>query len=187
MPVRREAAAQGTGGVRHEGRARSGLFALGALAEQGLSPPLRPQVFVNSDEEIGSPRVLRPHRPPGPRGGARCSVLEPSFGPTGRLKTARKGVGRFRIRIRGQASHAGIAPGAGVSAILEASHRIQRLFALNDAERGTSVNVGTVDGGLRPNVVAPRRPPSSTPAVRTTRDAREVEARSAASRRSARA
>ena len=31
---------------------------------------------------------------------------------------------------------------------------MQRLFALNDRERGITVNVGMIDGGLRPNVVA---------------------------------
>ena len=42
-----------------------------------------------------------------------------------------------------------------MSAILEASHQIQQLFELNDPDRGVTVNVGTIDGGLRPNVVAP--------------------------------
>ena len=50
---------------------------------------------------------------------------------------------------------AGLDPGEGASAILELSHVIQALFALNDFERGITVNVGTIDGGLRPNVVAP--------------------------------
>ena len=175
MPVRRDGGRlRGPGVYDMKGGLVQGVFALGALAEQGLSPPLRPQVFVNSDEEIGSPESSA-HIARLAHGAARAFVLEPSFGPTGRLKTARKGVGRFRIRIRGQASHAGIAPGAGVSAILEVSHQIQRLFALNDAERGTSVNVGTVDGGLRPNVVAPEATALVDARVRTTGDAREVE------------
>jgi glutamate carboxypeptidase len=42
-----------------------------------------------------------------------------------------------------------------VSAILELSHVIQQLHGLNDPERGTSVNVGVIDGGIRSNVVAP--------------------------------
>jgi glutamate carboxypeptidase len=86
----------------------------------------------------------------------RAYVLEPSFGPGGKLKTARKGAGQFRLTIKGAASHAGLNPEKGVSAILEASHQIQRLFELNDPERGITVNVGTIDGGLRPNVVAPK-------------------------------
>ena len=57
--------------------------------------------------------------------------------------------------IRGRAAHAGLNPGEGVSAVLELSHRIQRLFSMNDAARGVSVNVGTIDGGMSSNVVAP--------------------------------
>ena len=130
------------------------LFALRALAEAGLEPSVRPVVFINSDEEIGSPSSAA-HIARIARVVVRAYVLEPSFGPAGKLKTARKGVGRFRLRIVGEASHAGLDPEQGVSAILEASHQIQRLFELNDPGRGVTVNVGTIDGGLRPNVVAP--------------------------------
>jgi glutamate carboxypeptidase len=130
------------------------LFALRALAEAGLEPSVRPIVFVNSDEEIGSPSSVE-HIRRLARAAVRAYVLEPSFGPSGKLKTARKGVARFRLRIKGEASHAGLRPEEGVSAILEASHQIQRLFELNDPEQGVTVNVGTIDGGLRPNVIAP--------------------------------
>jgi len=71
------------------------------------------------------------------------------------LKTARKGVGRYTVAVKGKAAHAGLDPEGGASAILELSHVIQALFALNDPERGITVNVGTIDGGLRPNVIAP--------------------------------
>ena len=85
----------------------------------------------------------------------RVLVLEPAFGPMGKLKTARKGVAQYKVRIRGKAAHAGLEPSKGVSAILELSLIVQKLFALNDPENGLSVNVGTIDGGLRSNVVAP--------------------------------
>jgi len=130
------------------------VFALRALHDLDAHPPLAPVVFVNSDEEIGS-RDSSEHIRRLAAGAARAFVVEPSFGPSGRLKTARKGVGRFTVRVKGRASHAGLDPETGASAILEVSHQIQRLFALNDRERGISVNVGTIDGGLRPNVVAP--------------------------------
>ena len=55
----------------------------------------------------------------------------------------------------GRAAHAGLDPQSGASAILELAHVIQKLFALNDVERGITVNVGTIDGGIQPNVVAP--------------------------------
>jgi glutamate carboxypeptidase len=130
------------------------LFVLRALHELDLQACVIPIVFINSDEEIGSPesstyihklaRLVN-----------RSLVLEPSLGPAGRLKTARKGVGSFTVTAKGKAAHAGLNPEAGASAILEISHVIQKLFELNDVTKGISVNVGTIDGGLRANVIAP--------------------------------
>jgi len=131
------------------------LFALRALDDLHALPPLAPVVFVNTDEEIGS-HDSGAHIRRLAAAAKRAFVLEPSFGPSGKLKTARKGAGYFRIMVEGRASHAGLDPDKGASAILEVSHQIQRLFALNDRERGISVNVGTINGGLRPNVIAPK-------------------------------
>jgi glutamate carboxypeptidase len=150
------------------------LFALRMLRDQSLEPSVPPLVFVNSDEEIGSPESAAHIRRLAQQA-VRALVLEPSFGPAGKLKTARKGVGRFTVRMKGRASHAGIDPERGVSAILEASHQIQRLFALNDHERGITVNVGTIDGGLRPNVVAPEVTAVVDARVLHDRDAHTVE------------
>jgi glutamate carboxypeptidase len=150
------------------------LFALRALAELGIEPTVRAVVFVNSDEEIGSPGSAE-HISRLARTVVRAYVLEPSFGPAGALKTARKGVGRFELRIKGEASHAGLSPEKGVSAILEASHQIQRLFELNDPERGVTVNVGTIDGGLGPNVIAPEVVAKVDARALRQEDARRVE------------
>jgi glutamate carboxypeptidase len=130
------------------------VFALRALAEAGAVPEVTPIVLVNTDEEIGSVESRR-HLERLARCAARALVLEGAYGPLGKLKTARKSVGRFTVVVRGRAAHAGVSPEKGVSAILELSHQIQRLFELNDPRRGITVNVGTIDGGLRPNVVAP--------------------------------
>ena len=105
----------------------------------------------------------------------RVFVLEPSLGPKGKLKTARKGIGRFTVTVSGEAAHAGLDPGAGASAILELSHVIQELFALNDLDRGVTVNVGTIDGGLRPNVVAPSSEAVVDVRVATQEDADRIE------------
>jgi glutamate carboxypeptidase len=152
-----------------------GLFALEALAAAGVDTlPVTPVFLVNSDEEIGSresTRVIKRFA----RCADRCFVLEPSLGPDGHLKTARKGVGRFTIRVRGIAAHAGLDPGKGASAILELSLIIQKLFALNDAERGVTVNVGTIDGGLSPNVVAPQSEAVVDVRAPTTEDAAQIE------------
>jgi glutamate carboxypeptidase len=109
------------------------------------------RVFLTADEEIGSPTAREPLARAAD-GIAAAFVCEP---PTdaGNLKTARKGLGRFRLRIRGRAAHAGHAAD-GVSAVQELAHQVLRLHDLNDGERGISVNVGVVSGGTRENVVA---------------------------------
>jgi glutamate carboxypeptidase len=130
------------------------LLALRALHELDVEVPLTPIVFLNADEEIGSRsssgyiRMLA-------RRARRTFVLEPAMGDDGDIKTERKGIGRFTITVHGKAAHAGLDPEGGASAILELSHVIQSLFALNDPDDGITVNVGTIDGGIHPNVIAP--------------------------------
>ena len=131
------------------------VFALRALHELGLRPSVTPVVLVNTDEEIGSRDSTRLIRLLA-RGAERAFVLESGEGADGRLKIARKGLGRFIVTVHGRPAHAGADFEHGVSAILELSHQVQRLFALNDSARGITVNVGTIDGGLRPNVIAPQ-------------------------------
>jgi glutamate carboxypeptidase len=130
------------------------IYALKAIRELDLNPHLEPVIFINSDEEIGSVES-RPEIERLAGQVERVFVLEPAYGRSGKLKTARKGVGRFEINVTGRAAHAGLEPEKGISAILELSYLIQRLNDMNDIERGISVNVGTIEGGTRPNVVAP--------------------------------
>jgi glutamate carboxypeptidase len=131
------------------------VFALRALDELRIAPPATPVVFVNSDEEKGSHDSSR-HIRRLARAVARAFVMEPAYGTQGALKTTRKGVGSFTISVHGKAAHAGLSPDEGASAILEMSHLVQGLFELNTPEQGITVNVGTIDGGLGANVVAPR-------------------------------
>ena len=130
------------------------LTALDLCADMGQVPSVAPVVLVNSDEEIGS-RESTPAIHALAEEADRVFVLEPSLGSSGALKTARKGLGRYTVTVHGKAAHAGLDPGAGASAILELSAVIQALFALNDHDRGVTVNVGMVSGGIQPNVVAP--------------------------------
>ncbi len=149
------------------------ITALKVLKRLGHTPPLTPLVFVNSDEEIGSHESGRYIRMLARRV-KRAYVLEPSLGPEGALKTTRKGIGRFTVTVYGKAAHAGLDPEGGASAIVELAYVIQQLHALNDSERGITVNVGTVDGGLRPNVVAPHSRAVADVRVRTQEDAERV-------------
>lgn len=81
-------------------------------------------------------------------------VLEPAQGPQGAYKTARKGVGQFRLEIRGVPSHSGVDFGAGHSAVRELAWQIEQISVLTDLDRGTTLNVGVVGGGTQSNVVA---------------------------------
>jgi glutamate carboxypeptidase len=150
------------------------LYALRALRDLQLHPTVTPLVFINSDEEIGSHESTA-HIRRLARIANRVFVFEPSLGMDGKLKTARKGVGRFTIVVKGKAAHAGLDPGAGASAILELSYVIQKLFALNDPHKGITVNVGMIDGGLRPNVIAPESRAMVDVRVLTSEDAQHIE------------
>lgn len=174
MPLRvDEERLAGPGAFDMKGGLVQAVFALQALHDLGLEPQVTPVVLFNSDEEIGSPdsraAVARLARI-----ADRVLVLEPAYGPDGRLKTARKGVMGFEITVTGKAAHAGLAPQEGVSAILELSHVVQRLFALNDYARGVTVNVGVVQGGTRPNVVAAEATAQVDVRVPTAEDGRRV-------------
>lgn len=130
------------------------VLALHAIRDLDLAMSVVPVIFVNADEEIGS-RTSTRYISLLARHAERAFVLEPALGERGDIKTARKGIGRFTVTVYGKAAHAGLDPEGGASAILELSHVIQTLFALNDPDRGITVNVGTVDGGIQPNVIAP--------------------------------
>ncbi len=149
------------------------LFALRSIASLGLEPSVTPVILLNSDEEIGSRESTR-HIRRLAQIADRALVMEPSMGPEGTIKTTRKGVGRFTVCARGKAAHAGLDPESGASAILELSHVIQKLFGLNDPAAGISVNVGTIDGGIRPNVIAPESTAVIDVRVQTEVDAERV-------------
>jgi glutamate carboxypeptidase len=151
------------------------IYALRALSELSLDPPASCKVVINSDEEVGSPDSTALIRRLAQRA-ERAFILEPAFGKSGKLKTARKAVGNFALTIKGRAAHAGVSPEEGASAILELSHQVQRLFALNDPSRGITVNVGTIAGGTRSNVIAAEVRANIDVRVRTLDDARAVEA-----------
>ena len=129
------------------------VFALEALSALGLEPSVAPTIFLNSDEELGSPES-QGHVERLAQVSSRVLVLEPALGPEGRIKTTRRGVGRFDIRVVGRASHSGLALEEGASAIQEMAIVIQALHALTDPERGLAVNVGLVSGGTGVNVLA---------------------------------
>jgi glutamate carboxypeptidase len=116
----------------------------------GLPRPVT--VFLVSDEEVGS-YSSRKITEELARESAAVLVLEPAAG-RGAVKTARKGVGEYTLTVQGVASHAGLDPGKGHSAIVELARQIAIISKLNDLRSGVSVNPGVIRGGTRTNVIA---------------------------------
>ena len=129
------------------------MFAMRALQE--LDRPVKRRVIMqlNPDEEVGS-EVSRPLTEQAGRESAAVLVLEPGTGMTGKLKTARKGVGGYSVIVKGRASHAGVDFEAGASAIVELARQIQRIAKFTQLARGITVNPGVIMGGTRTNVIA---------------------------------
>lgn len=130
------------------------LFALKCIKDLSLNTSVTPIVLINSDEEIGSQESTNAIKRLS-KIVSRVFVLEPPLGLDGKLKTARKGIGRFTITVKGKAAHAGLNPEKGVNAIVELAHLVQKLYAMNNFEQGITVNVGMIEGGNSPNVIAP--------------------------------
>jgi glutamate carboxypeptidase len=133
------------------------LHALAALQDWhkehwhgGLPRPVT--VLLVSDEEVGSDssRAITESLA---KKAAAVLVLEPSYGFQGAVKTARKGVGEYLVKVSGKASHAGLDFQKGVNAILELARQIEKISSFTDLKKGLTVNVGIVSGGSRTNVV----------------------------------
>lgn len=152
-PVRRQGdKLYGPGAYDMKGGICLALFSLKAIKELGLSLDKRVVIIINSDEEIGShsSRLLIEAEA---KASKAVLCLEPSL-PGGKLKTSRKGVGVFTLRIKGRAAHTAGDYDQGVSAIHELAHKILRIHKLSNPRRGLTLNVGRVEGGTLSNVVA---------------------------------
>jgi glutamate carboxypeptidase len=152
------------------------LWGLRLVVEAGAAKDKTFVFLGNSDEEVGSP-TSRPIIERLARQSECVFVLEPSVGAEGAIKLWRKGVGMYHLEVEGVASHAGADPEKGRSAVLELAHQVVDLHTLNDPARGTTVNVGTVRGGTRRNVVAAHAEAEIDLRVRTADEARRVDAR----------
>ena len=155
-------------------KAGIGIGMLATRAWLEAAPPKGSvRLLLTTDEELGS-HTSRGIIEEEARQSNAVFVLEPAL-PGCVLKTARKGCGEFQLTIHGVPAHAGVDPAKGVSAIVELAHQILGFERLRDLEHGISVNVGLVDGGSRPNVVAERataridvRAPTMADAARLT-------------------
>ena len=126
------------------------LTALAAVLETGnLSHPVTG--LFTSDEEIGSgtSQALIEKLT---AESALVLVLEPGM-VDGSVKTWRKGVGEFTVRVRGRAAHAGGDHEKGRNAIEEIAHQVLAIQKMTDYNKGTTLNVGVIRGGIASNVV----------------------------------
>ena len=128
------------------------MLATRALLETGTQPAHRLVMLWTTDEEVGS-ETSRAAIEDEARRSRAVLVLEPSL-PGGAVKTSRKGCGQYEVVVRGIAAHAGIDPSKGASAIRELANQISQLYRLPEQESGLSLNVGTISGGSRANVIA---------------------------------
>ena len=128
------------------------LHVLAAFKEWHGQLPRPITVLLVSDEEVGSDssRAITESLA---KKAAAVLVLEPSYGPKGAVKTARKGVAEYQVKVTGKAAHAGLDFQKGVNAIVELSRQIEKISNFTDVKKGLTVNVGMVTGGTRVNVV----------------------------------
>ncbi len=110
-------------------------------------------VLLVSDEEVGSNSSRRITESLARKSEA-VLVLEPSYGIKGAVKTARKGVGEYTVKVTGKAAHAGLDFDNGESAIIEMAKQITAISKLVDRKRGLTLNIGLISGGTRTNVIA---------------------------------
>lgn len=129
------------------------IWAVRALMQTGRLAQHSIRLICPSDEELGSPSS-RQWIEQQATGASRVLVAEPAVAHTSEAKIARKGSGRFDVRITGRAAHAGNNPQEGISAVLEMAHQILYLQSLQAPEAGTTINVGVAKGGGKINVVA---------------------------------
>src|SRR5438270_13091782 len=144
--------AYGPGIYDMKGGAYLAYHAFRQICANGARPPLGITQLYVSDEEIGSPTSRALIEAEG-RNAKYVLVTEPARD-GGKIVTGRKGVARFEVFLKGVPSHAGTRPEDGRSAIRELGNVIQTLEAMDDLERGVTVNVGVVRGGTKPNVIA---------------------------------
>ncbi|MGD0125429.1 MAG: M20 family metallopeptidase [Terriglobia bacterium] len=128
-----------------------GLWAIRALEAFEISPSGPVHFFLNSDEEVSSVAFRDEILAEAKRARA-VLVLEPAAA-GGALKTARKGVGEFKITVHGRSAHAGVNPAAGANAIIELARQLFTIQSFARPRRGLTLNVGKIEGGTRSNVV----------------------------------
>lgn len=152
LPYRREGdSVFGPGIYDMKGGAYLAYYALRHIMREGRETPLPITFLYVPEEEIGSPTSREIIEREALKN-KYVLVTEPAR-EGGRIVTARKGVGHFKIEVTGKPAHAGMRHQDGASAIREMARQILAVEALTDYHRGITTNVGLVSGGTGTNVV----------------------------------
>jgi glutamate carboxypeptidase len=158
----------GPGAVDMKGGVTIVLTAIRGLVERNQLPDRPIWVLMTSDEEIGSVYSLPILRQVAANAGL-VLVMEPGT-KEGAIKTWRKGLGTYRLHVKGRPAHAGNAPQTGINSVVELAQQILKINKLNDLKNGTSVSVTMVDGGSAMNVI-----PAAASAMIDTRFLKQTE------------
>ena len=127
------------------------LEALRALRASGDLARANVTVLLNADEEIGS--LGSRARIQAAAGEAQLAlVFEPAL-EGGEQARSRSGAGQFHLDVQGVAAHVATSPVEGRSAVLALAKKVVAIEALSDHERGILLNVGTISGGTKRNIV----------------------------------
>ena len=165
----------GPGVIDMKGGLVAGIFALKALAAEGLLKNI-PLAFVcTSDEEVGSPWSKALIRKEARK--SDCAFVLEVGGMHGEVVTSRKGNLSAKLVVKGRSGHAAFAGTDKTSAIIEMAHKILAIEALNDPGAGLSANVGRVSGGIGPNTVAEHAEARLDFRFIHAEDGRQIEAR----------
>lgn len=131
-------------------------------------------VLLVSDEEVGSDSSRHITESVAKRCEA-VLVVEPAYGLKGAVKTARKGVAEYTLKVTGKAAHSGLDFEKGESAIVELARQVLEISKLTDLKRGLTVNVGTILGGTRTNVIPAEASAVIDVRITNLKDAKEID------------
>lgn len=128
------------------------IWSIKAIKELNLDINKKIVFLCTSDEEIGSPsskKIIEEEAVDSDY----VLVTEPPVAETGALKTGRKGSSRYFVEVKGKKAHSGNNHQDGINAIKEAARHIVELENITDYSIGTTINVGSIKGGGKLNVV----------------------------------
>jgi len=150
------------------------LLALESLGARHGELPHPMTVLLVSDEEVGSDSSRRITEELAKKSSA-VLVMEPSYGNKGAVKTARKGIGEYVLKVTGKAAHSGLDFDKGQNAIVELAEQIRRIPKMVNRKIGLTLNVGLVQGGTRVNVVPAEASATLDVRIARAKDAKDIE------------